>query len=88
MNFPRMQAIIACALLFAGIFSIPASAYAQGAIATWNCPKRLAHARATTPSPAPAQYQAVQELERYVAQLQAELAKSERLRSKRARSSR
>jgi hypothetical protein len=55
-------------------------------IATWNCPKRSGHGHAVTP--APAQYQAVRELEQYVAQLQAEQAKSERSQSKRRRSSR
>lgn len=87
MNFFRKQAIFACSLLLAGAFSAPVLAQGRGVIATWDCPKRSGgHARAATP--APAQYQAVRELEQYVAQLQAELAKSERSQSKRMRSSR
>lgn len=88
MNFSRTQAIFACTLLLAGLFSAPVLAQGQGVIATWNCPKRSGHGNAATPAPAPAQYQAVRELEKYVAQLQAELAKSDRSQSKRRRSSR
>lgn len=87
MNIPRTQAIFACSLLMAGVFSLPVMAQGQGVIATWNCPKRSGgHARVATP--APAQSQAERELVQYIAQLQAELAKSERSQSRRARSSR
>jgi hypothetical protein len=87
MNIPRTQAIFACSLLIAGIFSAPVFAQGQGVIATWDCPTRSGHAPAATraPTPAPVQYSAVKELEQYVAQLQAELEKSDRSRSKRSR---
>lgn len=83
MNIPRTQAIFACTLLMAGVFSAPVFAQGQGVIATWDCPKRSGHAPAA--SPAPAQYSAVKELEQVVAQLQAELDKSDRSRSRRTR---
>jgi len=86
MNIPRTQAIFACSLLIAGIFSTSVFAQGQGVIATWDCPTRSGHAPAATrATPAPAQYSAVKELEQYVAQLQAELEKSDRSRSKRSR---
>jgi len=83
MNIPLKQAIFACTLLIAGIFSAPVFAQGQGVIATWDCPKRSGHGPAA--SPAPTQYSAVKELEQVVAQLQAELDKSDRSRSKRTR---
>jgi hypothetical protein len=83
MNIPRTQAIFACTLLIAGIFSAPVFAQGQGVIATWDCPKRSGHA--PTATPAPAQYSATKELEQYVAQLQAELEKSDRSRPKKTR---
>jgi hypothetical protein len=85
MNIPRTQAILACSLLIASIFSAPAFAQGQGVIATWDCPQRSGHAPRAAASPAPAQYSPVKELEQYVAQLQAELEKSDRSRSKRTR---
>jgi hypothetical protein len=86
MNIFRTQAIIACSLLIAGIFSAPVFAQGQGVIATWDCPHRSGPAPAASrATPAPAQYSPVKELEQYVAQLQAELDKSDRSRSKRAR---
>ena len=84
MNIFRTQAIFACSLLIAGFSSAPV--FAQGVIATWDCPHRSGHAPAASrATPAPAQYSAVKELEQYVAQLQAELDKSDRSRSKRTR---
>jgi hypothetical protein len=85
MNFSKKQAIFACTLAVAGFLSLPTFAQGQGVIATWNCPTRGGHARAATPAPQQ-QYNAVKELEQYVAQLQAELDKGERSRSKRSRS--
>jgi len=86
MNFPQRQAIFACSLLIAGIFSAPVFAQGQGVIATWDCPHRTPPgASRATPAPAQAQYSPVKELEQYIAQLQAELEKSDRSRSKRTR---
>lgn len=86
MNIPRTQAIFACTLLVAGIFSAPVFASGQGVIATWDCPTRSGHAPAATrPSPAAAQPSPVQELEKYIAQLQAELDKSDRSQARRTR---
>lgn len=83
MMFKPTRAIFACTLLIAGIVST--SSWAQ--VATMNCPKRMAYARNHAPAPTQ-QYQAVKELEQYVAQLQAEIAKGQHSRPKRARSSR
>lgn len=85
MNFPQRQAIFACTLMVAGIVAAPVFAQGQGVIATWDCPTRSGHAPRAAASPAPAQYSPVKELEQYVAQLQAELEKSDRSRSKRSR---
>src|SRR5688572_20068616 len=95
MKFTRMRAIIACTLL-TGIISAPAFGQSYGLIARGDCPKaaRAAHAR---PAPAPAamshapapSYRQVAELERYVAELQAQATvpnPREHPRTKRGRS--
>jgi hypothetical protein len=89
MKFTRTRAIIACTLL-AGVLASPA--FGQGVIARGDCPKAMRMmGHAPTPTPAPSMsYKPVDELERYVASLQAKLQAAapqpqERPRTKRAK---
>lgn len=84
MKFTRTQAIFACTLI-AGMVSAPAFGQSYGLIARGDCPKAMRMMSQPHSTPAPS-YKPVAELERLVAELQAQAPDArDRAQSKRAK---